>query len=267
MLMWVILLPPRVSSQMRNFSGASIRRVIDRSHACVPAHAHDWPVLSLFVMGAYFNETEVGAQFICGPSAVFYRAGAAHRNTIAALGFEQIEIEFDPAWIGLAGFPDGPVAQWIGGWAGRQARDLARACAGEISEGRLRTAIRRFLGAAQRQPAREPASWIGGVTRRLREDPTLRITELAREAHRHPSWIGAAYRHATGEGLQESAARFRVERATRLLRETAEPHAAIAFEAGFCDQSHMNRTFRRVLGRSPAAVREERGNFRQSAPP
>jgi AraC-like DNA-binding protein len=48
------------------------------------------------------------------------------------------------------------------------------------------------------------------------------------------------------------------------LRETAQPYASIALDAEFCDQSHMNRTFRRVLGRSPAAVREERWSFRQS---
>ena len=80
-----------------SFSGACVRRVIDRSLARVPEHAHDWPVLSLFVIGSYLNETEVGTRFICGPSAVFYRAGARHRNATAAVGFEQIEIEFDPS--------------------------------------------------------------------------------------------------------------------------------------------------------------------------
>jgi AraC-like DNA-binding protein len=47
------------------------------------------------------------------------------------------------------------------------------------------------------------------------------------------------------------------------LRETSQPYASIALESGFCDQSHMNRTFRRVLGRSPAAVRDDRWGFRQ----
>ena len=248
---------------LRSFSGASVTRVIDRSHACVPEHAHDWPVLSLFVMGSYLNETEIGQKFIAGPSAVFYRAGAAHRNTIAAVGFEQIEIEFDPCWLGRWLLPGQPVALWIGGRAGREARFLAHACEGETSESRLRAALRRFLEGASEQPRLEPASWIGAITRRLSEDTTLRISDLAREASRHPSWVGSAYRHATGEGLQETAARFRVERATRLLRETEQPYASIAFEAGFCDQSHMNRTFRRMLGRSPAAVRADRWGFRQ----
>jgi AraC family transcriptional regulator len=229
----------------------------------VPEHAHDWPVLSLFVIGSYLNETEIGENFIAGPSAVFYRAGAAHRNTIAAVGFEQIEIEFDLAWLGRPSLPTVPVVLWIGGHVGREARFLAHACEGEASENRLRAALQRFLEGASQQPKREPASWIGTITRRLSEDTTLKISDLAREASRHPSWVGSAYRHATGEAVQETAARFRVERATRLLRETGQPYASIAFETGFCDQSHMNRTFRRVLGRSPAAVREDRRGFRQ----
>jgi AraC-like DNA-binding protein len=229
----------------------------------VPEHAHDWPVLSLFVIGSYSNETEIGEKFISGPSAVLYRAGAAHRNTIAAVGFEQIEIEFDPTWLGRRFLPTVPVTRWIGGPTGTEARQLARACEEEASEKRLRTALQRFLEGANRRSMREPAAWVGTITRRLREDATLKVSELAKEVRLHPSWVGSAYRHATGEGLQETAARFRVERATRLLRETGQPYVSIAFEAGFCDQSHMNRTFRRVFGRSPAVVREDQSGFRQ----
>jgi AraC-like DNA-binding protein len=252
---------------LRTFSGACVRRVIDPSHACVPEHAHDWPVLSLYVIGSYLNETEVGQRFICGPSAVFYRAGASHRNTIAAVGFEQIEIEFDPDWLGCQLLPSAPVTRWIGARAGREARDVARACESGVSATQLRAALQRFLEVARCQPHGEPPSWIGTMTRRLGEDTTLSINDLAREAGRHPSWVGAAYRQATGEGLQETAARFRVERAVRLLRETVDPYASIAVDAGFCDQSHMNRTFRRVLGRAPGAVREERREFRQKPSP
>lgn len=248
---------------LQSFSGACVRRVIDRSYACVPEHSHDWPVLSLFVIGSYFNETEAGKSFIYGPSAVFYRAGTPHRNTTAGVGFEQIEIEFDPSWLECESLPRLPVVQWIGGLAGREARYLARACTAGATENRLRAAIRNFLEAAGRQPRREPAGWIDTMTRRLMDDTTLSISELALEADRHPSWAGAAYRRATGEGAQETAARLRVERATRLLRETDQAYSSIALDAGFCDQSHMNRAFRRVLGRLPTAVRAERQLFRQ----
>jgi AraC family transcriptional regulator len=251
---------------VQRFSGASVRRVIDRSHACVPEHAHDWPVLSLFVLGAYRNETEIGEAFIAAPSAVFYRAGASHRNTTAAVGFEQIEIEFDPVWLGREWLPGGPVERWLGGSAATRARALARACTTPISEDQLRSALQQFLMSAP-EPVHEPAPWMSTITRRLREDPALRINDLARLVKRHPAWLGAAYRSTTGEGLQERAARFRVERAAWLLRETTQRLAEIALEAGFCDQSHMHRSFRRLLGRSPSAVREDQRMFRQAVAP
>jgi AraC family transcriptional regulator len=102
------------------------------------------------------------------------------------------------------------------------------------------------------------------IHRRLRDDSTLAIHELAREVGRHPSWLGSAYRTATGEGPLDAAARFRVERAACSLRETNHSCAYIAHEAGFCDQSHMNRTFGRLLGRTPSEVRADRTAFRQT---
>lgn len=248
---------------LRNFSGATIRRTLDRSRAEVPEHAHDWPLLSLFVMGSYSNQTELGECSISGPSAIFYAAGAAHRNTAGPDGFEQIEIEFDPAWLRSMRLPDGAVLRWMGGYGGAEASALAKSLNHDVAEDEVLAALRRFLEAAPVGAARYPA-WLDGVTRHLRHDPARKVSELARDAHLHPSWMGTAYRRATGEGLTDAAARFRVEHATRLLRETDMPFTGVALDSGFCDQSHMIRSFRRVLGRLPSAVREDRRSFRQN---
>ena len=247
---------------LHSFSGARIRRVIDRSHGVVPEHAHDWPVLSIFVIGGYENTTELGQTVIDGPSAVLYRAGAAHRNGAASTGFEQIEIEFDPAWLGRLPLPAPPVSRWIGGWAGVASRTLARTCMMQASEEVVREAARRFVEGAGRQAQMARPVWVDRVERRLRDDPSARAHALAREVGRHPAWLGAAYRRATGEGPPEASTRFRVEQAARLLRETDEAPALIAAGAGFCDQSHMIRGFRRVLGRLPSAVRSDRAFMR-----
>lgn len=248
---------------LREFSGATVRRVIDRSDARVPEHAHDWPVLSIFVLGRYVNETELGETLIAGPSAIFYQAGAAHRNAVGSVGFEQIEIEFDAAWLGRALMPATPVSRWLGGNTGAEARKLARFCSLETDERRIRAALRRFVQGADSQTERAAPSWVHTIHRQICHDTTLRVNTLAREVRRHPSWLGAAYRKATGEGPMEAAARFRVEHAARALRETNHSCADIALEAGFCDQSHMNRTFRRLLGRAPSEVREDRTAFRE----
>lgn len=244
-------------------SGAIVRRVVDRSNADVPEHAHDWPVLSLFVMGGYRNRTELGETFIAGPSAILYRAGTTHANVTTSMGFEQIEIEFDPAWLGRALLPDVPVLRWLGGRTAAKARALALVCGRDVHEDLLRTAVRGFLEIANVEPEPSRARWLDVVVRRLRENASVKVSDLAHEVGIHPSWLGTAYRRAMGETLQQTAARLRVERAAHLLRESEESDACVAAEVGFCDQSHMIRTFRRVLARLPSMVRNDRHHFRQ----
>ena len=75
---------------------------------------------------------------------------------------------------------------------------------------------------------------------------------------REQATVGALRAQATGEGLHETLRRKRLERAALLLRNTDAPPADIALATGFCDQSHMIRGFRAVLGRTPLEVRAER---------
>lgn len=249
-------------SELHRFDGAVVRRIIDPSRAVVAEHAHDWPVLSLYVMGDYRNATERGEHAISGPSFVLYRRGAAHRNAIGERGFEQIEIEFDPAWLGR--MPDQPVVMRIGGMCGALAHALAAACTTGLSAELLRRDARRLLIAARDETQHRNHAWVEKVDAALRADPRRRIGELAGDVGVSPAWIGPAYRRCSGESLKDTAARLRVERAAHLLRESDRTLADIAMDAGFCDQSHMNRAFRRVLARAPAAIRRERIGFRHT---
>lgn len=105
-------------------------------------------------------------------------------------------------------------------------------------------------------PAREPP-WLRTVLERLNAEAPTPTVDLARDLNLHPSWLAHAYRSATGEGLQQTLMRKRVERAALLLRSTSDPAAEVAAQAGFCDQSHMIRCFRQVLGRTPSEIRVE----------
>lgn len=118
------------SSLVAVFDGATVRRVVDRSHAHVRDHSHDWPVLSVFVLGGYLNRTEVGEAWLNRPSAILYRAGARHENVIGENGFEQFEIEFDPDWLGNVALPDSPACRWEGAGMATPLRVLAGLCSG-----------------------------------------------------------------------------------------------------------------------------------------
>ncbi|MEZ5920077.1 MAG: helix-turn-helix transcriptional regulator [Parvularculaceae bacterium] len=249
----------------RQFQGVSIRRVIDHSGTSVPEHAHDWPLLSLYVLGGYRNRTELGAVEITGPSAVLYRSGAAHLNSVGSAGFEQIEIEFDPSSVGSELLPDAPVTHWLDGEMAKAARMFAFTCMKDTTEDDLLHSVRAYLEAGRKAKRASRPVWLAHAIERIRSDPAIRVQSIARELCLHPSAFGTAFQRATGEGVLEFAARLRVQFAARLLRETDRSFVDVSLSAGFCDQSHMNRSMKRVLGRTPLAIRREREAFRRAS--
>jgi AraC-like DNA-binding protein len=250
-----------VERTIRRFSGARCVRVIDAGSAHNPVHSHDWPILSLYVLGRQTKIHEGGEDVIAGPAAVLHRAEAPHANRVGALGLEQLDIQFDPTWLRAGGIElvRQPVQCWIGGMVGAASRSLARewSC-GERSEEQLVEATRSFLQRASRAPVPKRPRWLEVAARRANEARgPLNTISLARSLRLHPAWLAQAYRAATGEGLQETVQRGRIERAVDMLRGSSTPCAQIAAEVGFCDQSHMIRAFNRLLGRTPLTVRAE----------
>ena len=242
--------------EIRRLSGCRVSRIIDHRNARVDEHSHDWPVLSLYLIGSYTNFTALGESRVSSPAVTLYRAGEAHANSIGERGFEQIQIEFDPDWLRLpVPFPDDPARFWVGGPVAASARSLAAIWhRPSATEAELTRATRDFLSfASAASPVRRPP-WLGYAVGRLASDDPPSTTDLARELGMHAGWLAEAYRRVVGEGVGETVTRRRVEVAANLLRETELPAAEVAAAAGFCDQSHMVRAFRKWLGRRPSAA-------------
>jgi AraC family transcriptional regulator len=224
----------------------------------IPAHRHDWPVLTLYRMGAYREEADGGERAaLDGPSIVFQPAGAAHADEIGEEGLETLAMTFDPAWLTQEARHALPRRTcWRpGGSLSAASRRLASVWL-STDEAAIKFETSRFLLAmfAASAPPPRPA-WADRVEQALgAEVPTSSIAE---ELGRHPAWIARAYRAWRGEGMVETVRRRRVEHAVVRLRSATSPLADVAAECGFCDQSHMNRAFRAVLGRTPAEVRRE----------
>jgi AraC-like DNA-binding protein len=243
--------------ELRRPSGAVAFRISDAAGAAIREHSHDWPVLSLYVSRGLTNLTAVGETALCGPSAVLYGAGAAHANLVGTQGFEQIQIEFDPAWLRLRQPLDlAGSHHWIGGKVGFAARDLAtRWMSPRIADEELIRATSSFLTGAFQSPKTVTPAWMRHVSDRLAAEKPPSTAELAEELGLNPHWLRQAYRAAVGEGMGETVRRRKVEAAIALLRSTTEPAAEIAAAAGFFDQSHMIRCFTAVVGCSPRQVR------------
>ena len=251
--------PRGLSQRLRTSSGAHAVRVVEQPDSSIDEHAHEWPVLSLYVMGSctrYFDGTVAP---IAGPCAVLHPSREFHSSSVGGAGLEQIDIELDPAWVRLAnGRMLDRIQHWRGGRIGPATRRLSQLWAeGGATEPRLSSATEAFIRMAFTSAATREPKWLKVVEARIHSEDAPTTVDLARHVNVHPAWLAQAYRAATGEGLQQRMVRKRVERAALLLRHTFDPAAEIATETGFCDQSHMIRCFRQLLGRTPSEVRAE----------
>ena len=105
-----------------------------------------------------------------------------------------------------------------------------------------------------------PTKWliraIEIVEADLANAPTL--SRLAREIGVHPAHLARTFRTTRGESLGAYVRRRRIEEADRALAITDHSLAEIAAAAGFCDQAHFTRVYRRHFGSSPGARRRQR---------
>ncbi len=94
---------------------------------------------------------------------------------------------------------------------------------------------------------------------RMRRDYGGRLTieALATECGLSLRALQRQFQRVFGLKPQEFLMKTRVAAACRLLRTTARPLSEIAEQCGFCDQSSFTLHFRRLLGKTPRAFREE----------
>jgi AraC family transcriptional regulator len=112
---------------------------------------------------------------------------------------------------------------------------------------------RRPLHSGERKPPR----WLARAVELLRErfSERLTITQLAAEVGVHPVHLAREFRRFHDCTVGEYIRSLRIERACRQLRESDESLSAISCGAGFSDQSHFTRTFKHVIGMTPAQYR------------
>jgi AraC family transcriptional regulator len=92
----------------------------------------------------------------------------------------------------------------------------------------------------------------------------LRIDDLAALVGLSRYHFLRCFKRATGLSPLQYVLAKRVERARRLLAESGESIAAIAYATGFSSQSHLNAMFKRHFGITPGAFLKSR---REGQPP
>ncbi|HET6342872.1 MAG TPA: helix-turn-helix domain-containing protein [Gemmatimonadota bacterium] len=228
----------------------------------IPEHSHERPIVNFVLAGGY-TEYWSGQRRECrSAETLFHPAGLVHSERFSGVGARCLAIEFDPDGLGLdpdATLPSGTAVFPPGRWAWISARLLKELRTADdlsllVVEGLLLVLL---SGVARRLRSGTAPEFVGRAHELLHDrfaEP-IRIADIALEVGVHPSSLARAfqrhYRCTPGELVRG----LRIELASRLLARPDLSLATIAREAGFSDQSHFSRTFKRATGMTPGAFR------------
>jgi transcriptional regulator GlxA family with amidase domain len=104
---------------------------------------------------------------------------------------------------------------------------------------------------------KRPPRWLFRVVEKLNAEYTenLSTEELASEANVHPVHLTSVFRRFYHGTIGEYVQKLRVAHASKLLLDKDIPLVEVACSAGFSDQSHFTRIYKRYVGITPGAFR------------
>ncbi len=246
-------------------AGLVFSEVVHAKPLSVPEHSHRLSYFSLLLDGDY-DEGPRGRLTSYQPfNVIFNPSGAEHEGIIGPKGSRMFTIELDEQWMqaldsrrlyfGFADMNAGPLL-WLA--LRLRAEHAANNVACPLTAEGLVWEMLAQLSHWQydRSPSR-PGWWprLEEVIRtRFREK--LSFSDIACDLGIHPVHLARTCRKVQGRTLGEYVQALRVRFACEMLCDREIPLAAIAFEAGFADQSHLTRMFRKFVGTTPARYRE-----------
>ena len=246
-------------------AGLALSDIVHRVPRRLPLHSHERAYFSLLLSGAY--EEQCGRRsLVYHPGSLgFHPPGLVHRDRLGEAGGRFFIAELDEAW--LERVHDIGRGEWRPHLLPPSAAGLARMLWDETrspaaSVPAIEALLLELLLAARDSegPERAAPKWLARVRESVEAEPLRGWTlpELATEAGVHPVHLARTLRRFEGRPLGALLREARVRAACRMLEGEAPTLAEVALRAGFADQSHFTRVFRRVTGTTPAAFRRSR---------
>jgi len=251
----------------RELCGAIFTDLSHTSPRRLPSHSHELAFFAILLDGLY-GERYGRQERQFRPFTVHFRpAGIPHQDEIGPHGVRFFEIELRQGWefrlqecsaVLDVAHDDchGGQLLWLGlrlfreVHSGRSVDDLSVEC--------LLTELLDLVARMPRDRAQKRPAWLTRVVEKLDAEYSERQTldGLSREAGVHPVHLSRVFRRFVGEGIGERVHRLRIRAACEQMLKPELPLAEISLAAGFADQSHFTRVFRRMTGMSPARFRD-----------
>jgi len=193
-------------------------------------------------------------------------SGAVHSNRIHSTGIRFFTVELTEPWVERANGhlqPQTGFVQFEGGPLPWLARRLYREFKSPDDLSPLAIeglALELLAGVARHNTSfseRGNSDWLRKAKALVRERfrESISLAEVAQFAGVHPVSLARAFRRTYHCSVGEYVRQVRIEFACQQLAASNAPLVEIAFSAGFSEQSHFCRTFKRLTGLTPSQYR------------
>lgn len=253
-------------AQRCELTGFSLCETAYPSGLKMPRHGHEAAAFSLVLCGAYTEQAGPRAR-TCQPfTLVFHPPDEEHAVEFHRERVRIFRFEAKPHWLARvrehSAVLDHP-AEFHGGHLAQLALRLYREShhLDDTSPLAMEGLAFEILAAAARTQTRssdaQPPPWLRQARDLLHAQfsESLTLANIAAAVGVHPVYLAREFRRHFHCTVGEYVRRLRIECACREMAESDLPLIEIAAAAGFYDQSHFSRTFKRCTGLTPAEFR------------
>jgi AraC family transcriptional regulator len=250
-------------------SGLILSELLHAEGKRLPQHSHEMAFFCLLLDGAYAEFYRTRTIWYRPMTIVWHPPGISHRDEIGREGGKFFTVEVHHRWLErLREFARGPEVLpndlndvhggelvWLALRLYREHKEQ-QAYSPLVIEGLMLEML--AMAARVKMPVeKRPPAWLTRVVDQLQAEfrQNLSTTDLAAEAGVHPVHLAAVFRQFHNQTIGEYQQQLRVHYASQLLGNLELPLAEVAQAAGFADQSHLTRIFKRFSGTTPGALR------------
>lgn len=232
----------------------------------IRTHAHEHARFNLVLRGAFSDSNGPAEQDHRSSELIYRAAGEQHRHAVSPAGATCFLIDLPGEWLERAR-EEGACIDQPGTYRGGLLVHLAYRLHGEFLQrdevaplaieaillGMVAETSRRAARAAERRP---PA-WLGQARDLLHATFQERLTlaGIAGAVGVHPVHLARVFRECYGCTLGAYVRQLRLDFVCQQIRSTDAPFVHLALAAGFYDQSHFCRLFKRHTGMTPVEYR------------